>query len=117
MIELDSLHSRLAPVAELVHVRMDVEEFLLRIDDPTRRKIATMKLDGYTNQEISRLLEVSKSTFERKLAISAHLPRLPGARREHATRKFPTASIWSICPGGGSQLNSSCGGASVMHPW
>jgi DNA-directed RNA polymerase specialized sigma24 family protein len=64
---LESLDSRQPPLAELVLMMLEVEEFLQRIDDPTNRKIATMKLDGYTNREIARVLGLKKKTVERKL--------------------------------------------------
>ena len=41
----------------------------MQLDDDRLRKIANWKLDGYTNEEIGAMLQCSRATVARKLAI------------------------------------------------
>lgn len=44
-------------------------ELLDRLGDETLRRVATMKLDGYTNEEIAEQLHCGLRTVERKLGV------------------------------------------------
>ena len=43
-------------------------EFLEHLDDPITRRIAILKVDSYTNEQIGELLELNERTIERRLA-------------------------------------------------
>ena len=47
----------------------DVEVLLARLGDETLRKIALLKLDGHTTEEIAAQLGTSKRTIDRKLHL------------------------------------------------
>jgi DNA-directed RNA polymerase specialized sigma24 family protein len=48
-------------------IRLEVEEFLQHLHDPILRRIATLKLESYTNVQIAELLKLNERTIERKL--------------------------------------------------
>lgn len=50
-------------------VREQVEQLLAALADPLLQEIALAKLDGYTNDEIARRLNVVPRTIERKLVL------------------------------------------------
>jgi RNA polymerase sigma factor (sigma-70 family) len=57
------------PTPEFAAMVAEQSEWLLNQLDETQRRIATMKMAGYQNSEIAKLLDVSISTVERKLSL------------------------------------------------
>ena len=47
----------------------EAENMLAQLNDPKARKVAELKMAGYSNDEISLILDCGKRTVERKLAI------------------------------------------------
>jgi DNA-directed RNA polymerase specialized sigma24 family protein len=50
-------------------VRDELEQRLVQLGDPLLQQIALAKLEGHTNEEIARLLNVVPRTIERKLVL------------------------------------------------
>lgn len=58
------------PTPEFVaEVAEECERLLRRLDDDEMRKLAVMKMEGYTNEEIAKRLAVAPRTIERRLKL------------------------------------------------
>ena len=59
-----------SPTPEAIAIlNEDLQVLLSRLDNETLRSVALMKLQGYTNAEIARELDVVERTVERKLSV------------------------------------------------
>jgi DNA-directed RNA polymerase specialized sigma24 family protein len=54
---------------DLALIHLEIEEFLRHLADPINRRIAILKLESYTNEQIAELLEHNERTIERRLAV------------------------------------------------
>jgi RNA polymerase sigma factor (sigma-70 family) len=72
-LSVDEVYALLPPSRDLALIEGEIEEFLQHLDDPLTRKIAVLKLQSYTNEQIAELLELNERTIERKLvALRRH---------------------------------------------
>jgi RNA polymerase sigma factor (sigma-70 family) len=67
-LSVDEVYALLPRSQDLALIRLEIEEFLQHLNDPLTRKIAELKLQSYTNEQIAELLELNERTIERKLA-------------------------------------------------
>jgi RNA polymerase sigma factor (sigma-70 family) len=67
-LSADQVYSLLPRSQDLALIRLEIEEFLQHLDDPLTRRIAVLKGQSYTNEQIAELLELNERTIERKLA-------------------------------------------------
>ncbi len=56
-----------------VEVAEQIEQLMARLKDEPLRRIALAKLEGFTNEEIAKQLDVSLATVERKLRLIREL--------------------------------------------
>jgi RNA polymerase sigma factor (sigma-70 family) len=66
-LSVDEVYALLPSSRDLALIEVEIEEFLQHLDDPLTRKIAVLKLQSYTNEQIAELLELNERTIERKL--------------------------------------------------
>jgi RNA polymerase sigma factor (sigma-70 family) len=68
-LSVDEIYSLLPPRHDLALIQIEIEEFLQHLGDPITRRIATLKLESYTNEQIAELLEYNERTIERRLTF------------------------------------------------
>jgi RNA polymerase sigma factor (sigma-70 family) len=66
-LSADQIYELLPRSQDLALIRLETEEFLQHLDDPLTGKIAVLRLQSYTNEQIAELLELNERTIERKL--------------------------------------------------
>jgi RNA polymerase sigma factor (sigma-70 family) len=68
-LSVDEVYSLLPPRHDLALIQIEIEEFLQHLGDPITRRIAMLKLEWYTNEQIAELLDYNARTIERKLTF------------------------------------------------
>jgi RNA polymerase sigma factor (sigma-70 family) len=68
-LSVDEIYSLLPPRHDLALIQIEIEEFLQHLGDPITRRIATLKLESYTNEQIAELLDYNERTIERRLTF------------------------------------------------
>jgi DNA-directed RNA polymerase specialized sigma24 family protein len=66
---MDRLAGREPTPEEVARFADDCDRLFARLDDPTLRSIARLRLEGHTSDEVAAALNVSTRTVDRKLAL------------------------------------------------
>jgi hypothetical protein len=67
-MSVDAVDALLPVRQNLLLAGLELDEFLEHLDDPITRRIALLKVESYTNEQIGELLELNERTIERRLA-------------------------------------------------
>jgi DNA-directed RNA polymerase specialized sigma24 family protein len=66
-LDLDRLFSKAPPPEDLAHVNLEIEAFLISLEDPALQQVLKMRIDEFTIQDIAEKLDVSSRTVSRNL--------------------------------------------------
>ena len=74
-VQLERIDESLAITKDSSQVAVEYEELLSKLNDPNLERVAILKLDGYTNEEIATTINRTRRTVQRMLDLIRDLWR------------------------------------------